>query len=187
MLKKIFDLTLTSLLAPVWLPIIGIVMIFSFIFNGRPIFFFQDRGGHKGKRIKIIKFRTLDSNNGKINTYSNFLRFTKIDELPQLINVLMGEVSLVGPRPLFYEYRKLYKKKHNKRFSVKPGITGWSQIKSNPKMSWSKKFEYDIWYVKNRSFFLDLKIIMLTLLNIVKYFFDKNKRSSNVKKFNGDN
>lgn len=161
-------------------------MIASMVFNGRPIFFMQYRGGYKNKKIKIIKFRTFDSNN-HINIYSNFLRYFKFDELPQLINILKGDISLVGPRPLHYEYRELYNKKYLKRFNVMPGITGWSQIKSSDNMSWLKKFDLDLWYVDNCNFFLDLKIILLTIKDLILSIFIKNKKSSPIKKFDGSN
>ena len=186
MLKKFFDLTFALISVPVWLPLIMVIMIISLIFNGKPIFFIQSRGGYKNKRIKIIKFRTLNSNN-HINMYSNFLRFFKFDELPQLINILKGDISLVGPRPLLYEYKKLYKKKHLKRFNVMPGITGWSQINSNHNMSWSKKFDLDLWYVDNHNFLLDLKIILLTVKILFLSILNKNKKSHLIKKFTGFN
>ena len=161
-------------------------MIASMVFNGRPIFFIQYRGGYKNRKIKIIKFRTFDSNN-HINIYSNFLRYFKFDELPQLINILRGDISLVGPRPLHYEYKELYNKKYLKRFNVMPGITGWSQIKSNDNMSWLEKFDLDLWYVDNRNFFLDLEIILLTIKNLILSIFVKKKQSQPIKKFNGSN
>jgi lipopolysaccharide/colanic/teichoic acid biosynthesis glycosyltransferase len=186
MLKRLFDLIFTLVFIPIWFPLIIIIMIISMLFNGLPIFFLQYRGGYKNKKIKIIKFRTFDSNN-HINIYSNFLRFFKFDELPQLINILKGDISLVGPRPLHYEYKKLYKKKHLKRFNVLPGITGWSQVKSNDNTTWSKKFEFDSWYVDNHNLFLDLKIIILTIKNIILSVFIKNKKTHPIRKFNGSN
>lgn len=186
MLKNFFDLTFVIVFFPIWFLLIIIIMIASMVFNGRPIFFIQYRGGYKNKKIKIIKFRTFDSNN-HINIYSNFLRYFKFDELPQLINILRGDISLVGPRPLHYEYKELYNKKYLKRFNVMPGITGWSQIKSNDNMSWLEKFDLDLWYVDNRNFFLDLKIILLTIKNLILSIFVKKKQSRPIKKFNGSN
>tara|TARA_Y100000389_G_C17459944_1_gene520952 strand:+ start:2329 stop:2889 length:561 start_codon:yes stop_codon:yes gene_type:complete len=186
MLKKLFDLILVIILIPIWSPIILTIIATSLVFNGKPVFFFQYRGGYKNKKIKIIKFRTIDKNNN-INFYSNILRFFKFDELPQLINILKGDISLVGPRPLHYEYKGLYKKKHLKRFEVMPGITGWSQINSTEKMTWLKKFDLDIWYVDNHNFFLDLKILLITFKKISLSLFIKNKESSPIKKFNGSN
>jgi len=184
--KKKIDISFVLIASPIWFPLIILIIITSFIFNGRPIFFFQNRGGFKNKKIKIIKFRTIDSK-GQINNYSNILRFFKLDELPQLINILKGDISLVGPRPLHYEYKKIYKKKYLKRFEVMPGITGWSQIRSNNKMKWSRKFELDLWYVNNQNFFLDLKIIFITIIKIVTSFLIKNKKSYPAKKFTGSN
>ena len=186
MLKKIFDLTFVLVFFPIWFPLIIIIMISSLIFNGRPIFFIQYRGGYKNKKIRIIKFRTIDSDNN-INIYSNFLRFFKLDELPQLINIIKGDISIVGPRPLHYEYKKLYKKKHLARFEVMPGITGWSQINSNDNMSWLRKFDLDLWYVDNHNFYLDLKIIFLTIKKIILSIFIKNKKSQPIRKFDGSN
>jgi sugar transferase EpsL len=186
MLKKIFDLSFVLLILPIWLPLIIIIIISSLIFNGKPIFFIQSRGGYKNKKINIIKFRTLNTQK-KINAYSNILRFFKLDELPQFINVLRGDISLVGPRPLHYEYKKFYKKKHLKRFQVMPGITGWSQIKSDNDTSWSQKFDLDLWYVSNHSFYLDLKIILLTIIKVFLSIFKKNKKSPLIKKFTGSN
>tara|TARA_Y100000992_G_scaffold228555_1_gene159922 strand:+ start:1400 stop:1960 length:561 start_codon:yes stop_codon:yes gene_type:complete len=186
MLKRIFDLSFVLVFFPVWFPLIIIVMITSIIFNGRPVFFLQYRGGFRNKKIQIIKFRTISSNN-RINVYSNFLRFFKLDELPQIINIIKGDIGLVGPRPLRYDYKKLYKKKHLIRFKVMPGITGWSQVKSKESMRWSKRFDLDLWYVENQSFLLDLKIIFLTMKNIIFSIFNKNKKSYPIKKFNGSN
>ncbi len=186
MLKKNFDLLFCFFFLPIWLPLILIIILTSLLFNGRPIFFMQNRGGFKNKKIRIIKFRTIDSKNN-INTYSNFLRFFKLDELPQIINILSGDISLVGPRPLHYEYKNLYKKKHLKRFEVMPGITGWSQIKSNDETPWLKKFDLDLWYVDNNNFFLDLKIILITITKIIFSLFKRNKKSYPIKKFNGTN
>ena len=184
MKKKIFDITLVIIFFPILVPLIILIIFLSLIFNNSPIFFYQYRGGFKNKKIKIIKFRTIDKNNN-INYYSNILRYFKIDELPQIINVIKGDISLVGPRPLIYEYKKLYKKRYLRRFDVMPGITGWAQINSNSKTSWSKRFELDLWYVDNYNFFLDFKILLLTIKKIGLLFFNKNKTSKPIKNFNG--
>tara|TARA_X000000950_G_C13865586_1_gene640599 strand:- start:1271 stop:1831 length:561 start_codon:yes stop_codon:yes gene_type:complete len=186
MIKKLFDFIFVIILIPIWFPLMITISIISFILNGRPVFFVQYRGGYKNKKIKIIKFRTMDKNKN-INFYSNILRFFKLDELPQIINILKGDISLVGPRPLHYKYKDLYKKKHLKRFNVMPGITGWSQIKSTNEMTWLRKFDLDLWYVENCNFFLDLKILLLTFKKISLSLFVKNKKSNPIKKFNGSN
>ena len=126
--------------------------------------------------------------NEHINNFNSFLRVSKIDELPQIINILLGQLSLVGPRPLQFEYQKLYNEVQLKSFNVLPGITGWSQINSKENTTtWKKKFELDIWYVENCSFLLDLKIIFLTLKIVSLSFFKKNKKSYRIKEFNGSN
>ena len=186
MLKKFFELVIITLLLPIWLPLIVLIIVLSLLFNGRPIFFLQNRGGYKNKKFKIIKFRTIDKNN-KINGYSNYLRFFKLDELPQIINILKGDLSLVGPRPLQYEYKDLYKTNHLKRFNVMPGITGWSQIKSDDRTTWLKRFEYDLWYVENRNFILDIKILLITFKKIIQSLLMKNKKSYPIQEFNGTN
>jgi undecaprenyl phosphate N,N'-diacetylbacillosamine 1-phosphate transferase len=186
MKKRIFDVSIVLFFFPIWFSLIVLIIILSFFFNGSPIFFLQLRGGYKNKKIRVIKFRTIDNYN-KINTYSHKLRFFKLDELPQLINVLKGDLSLVGPRPLIYEYKKLYKKKHLKRFDVKPGITGLSQIYSDHKTTWLKKFDLDLEYVKNQNFFLDLTIMFLTIKKLIFSFITKNKKTLQNKKFNGTN
>ena len=186
MLKRLFDLIFCAFSMPIWLLMILVTIITSGIFNGRPIFFIQIRGGYKNKKIKIYKFRTIDKNN-HINGYSNLIRLLKLDELPQFINILKGDLSLVGPRPLMYEYKNLFSKKHLKRFDVPPGVTGWSQIKSNKKTKWLKKIDYDLWYVENQNFFLDLKIIFYTIFNIWLSLISKNKISNPDIRFNGKN
>lgn len=187
MLKKTFDYLIVVLSIPLWLPLLIVISILSFFFNGNPIFFIQNRGGLKGKKIKIIKFRTLGLKNKRINSYSNFLRQSKLDELPQILNLLKNEIAIVGPRPLLYEYNKFFKSKHLKRFDVMPGITGWSQINSKPKMRWSKKFQYDVWYVNNQNFFLDIKIIFFTIKKVLISLKNTNKKDIIDKKFNGRN
>lgn len=186
MMKRIFDITFVMFFFPLWFPLVVVLIISSLVFNGRPIFFLQHRGGYQNKKILLIKFKTINSNN-HINIYSNYLRFFKLDELPQFFNILKGDLSLVGPRPLVYEYKKLYKKKHLKRFKVMPGLTGWSQIKSTNTTTWSKKFDLDLWYVENHNFFLDVKIIFQTIKKIIISFFIKKKKSVIIKKFNGSN
>ena len=185
MIKKLFDFIFVIILIPIWFPLILTISITSLILNGRPVFFFQYRGGYKNKKIKINKFITKDKNKN-INFYNNILRFFKLDELPQIINILKGDISLVGPDHCIMNIR-IYTKKHLKRFNVMPGITGWSQINSTNKMTWLRKFDYDIWYVENCNFFLDLKILLLTFKKISLSLFVKNKKSNPIKKFNGSN
>jgi len=131
--------------------------------------------------------KTKKKYNTSVTTYGKILRKLKIDEIPQILNILKGDISIVGPRPLHYEYKNLYKTKHKLRFKVMPGITGYSQIYTNSSDTWKKRFELDIWYVKNRNFILDLKIIVLTIKRIVISIFIKEKNNGLVKKFNGKN
>jgi lipopolysaccharide/colanic/teichoic acid biosynthesis glycosyltransferase len=146
--------------------------------HGSPILFSQSRPGLYGKPFKMIKFRTMtdetDKNglllpdNKRLTSFGKWLRATSLDELPELWNVLKGEMSFVGPRPLLMEYLPLYSKEQMKRHNVKPGITGWAQINGRNAISWEEKFKLDVWYVENQSFWLDIKILMLTVKKVFK-------------------
>jgi lipopolysaccharide/colanic/teichoic acid biosynthesis glycosyltransferase len=164
---------------------------------GPPIFFKQKRGGLNGEPFNIIKFRTMSShgdlNPSKINDEKRttnlgaILRKFSLDELPTLINIIKGEMSFVGPRPLLYEYKKHYNDDQNKRFLVKPGITGWAQVNGRNKLSWEEKFNLDNWYIKNQTLLLDFKIILMTVKKIflnTDVDFDKSKDDI---KFRGTN
>ncbi|WP_299252474.1 sugar transferase [uncultured Aquimarina sp.] len=177
-IKRLLDFIISLLgllmLSPL---ILLIVLILLFVNNGKP-FFLQLRPGINGKPFKIIKFKTMsdlkldDSNNehniSRITKAGAFIRKYSLDELLQLINVFKGDMSLVGPRPLLVEYLPLYNNAQKKRHWVKPGITGWAQVKGRNTISWNQKFEYDVWYVDNISFILDVKILLLTILKVVK-------------------
>ena len=187
MTKRIFDLSILFILSPILIALIAVVYFFCLVINSKSIFFFQDRGGYLGRKIKIIKFRTIDNNDKHISKFNNFLRKTKLDELPQFYNILKGDLSLVGPRPLHFEYKKLYNKKQKKRFLQKPGITGLAQIQSGDSMSWSKQFEIDIEYCENCTLILDVEILIKTIVYLLKSLFLKKKNTNNKKKFNGLN
>ena len=145
---------------------------------GRPIYFSQSRPGLYGKPFCMIKFRTmnneLDSDGHllpdaqRLSGFGRFLRASSLDELPELWNVLKGDMSLVGPRPLLMEYLPLYTEEQARRHDVRPGITGWAQINGRNAISWEEKFKLDVWYVDNQSFFLDVKILALTILKVIK-------------------
>lgn len=176
--KRILDFFISFLLFVCLLPLFVITSVLL-IFNqkGSP-FFIQSRPGLNGTLFNIYKFKTMfdyeKEDNQKddlhrITFLGQFLRKTSIDELPQLLNVLIGDMSLVGPRPLLPEYLPLYNSHQKLRHNVKPGITGWAQINGRNAISWNEKFELDIWYVKNQSLFLDLKIIFLTVFKLFKY------------------
>ena len=177
-MKNILDFIISFLgiilLAP-FLVIIGLIILFAF---GSPVFFIQSRPGFLGKPFKFFKFRTMTNKKDKngnllpdknrLSPLGSFLRKTSIDELPSLWNVLKGDMSLVGPRPLLMEYLPLYTKEQARRHEVKPGITGWAQINGRNSISWEEKFNLDVWYVDNRSFWLDIKIILLTIFKVLK-------------------
>jgi len=174
--KHFFDFILSAfgllLLSPV---ILIIIICLLYVNKGKP-FFLQERPGKKGKIFKIIKFKTMrDPKAGedvhspeRITKIGSFIRKYSLDEILQLVNVLIGDMSLVGPRPLLIQYLPLYNDEQSKRHDVRPGVTGWAQVKGRNAISWPQKFEYDIWYVDNLSFFLDLKILFLTANKVFK-------------------
>lgn len=157
MMKEIFDKTLALILIILFLPIYIIVSLFILWKMGRPILFNQRRPGYKEKIFNLYKFRTMSNETDKngnllsdkerLNNIGKFIRSTSLDELPQLFNVLKGEMSFVGPRPLLVEYLPYYNENEKRRHNVKPGITGWAQVNGRNTVSWEKRFEYDLWYV----------------------------------------
>ncbi|MDA1778510.1 sugar transferase [Bacillus mobilis] len=177
-MKRFFDLLVSlSCLLILSFPII-IVVILVRIKLGSPIVFKQQRPGLYGKAFYLYKFRTMtDARDSKgelladqvrLTSFGKFLRKYSLDELPQLINVVKGNLSLVGPRPLLMEYLPLYSKEQVKRHHVKPGITGWAQVNGRNAITWEKKFALDVWYVNNQSFLLDMKILFLTVIKVFK-------------------
>ncbi len=178
MIKRCFDIGFSFsgivLLSPVFL----VLVVLNRIIHGSPILFKQKRPGRDGEPFTFYKFRTMTNErqvNGeylpdeqRLTRFGRFLRSTSLDELPSLFNVLKGEMSLVGPRPLLMEYLPLYNSFQKRRHEVKPGITGWAQVKGRNSLSWDEKFEKDIWYVDNQSFWLDVKILFLTILVTLK-------------------
>jgi sugar transferase EpsL len=195
--KTFFDYSFSIILLFLLSPIIFFCSLLIFFDLGPPIFFKQKRGGLNGEPFNIIKFRTMsnhgDLNPSKINDEKRttklgaILRKFSLDELPTLINIIKGEMSFVGPRPLLYEYKKHYNDDQNKRFLVKPGITGWAQVNGRNKLSWEEKFNLDNWYIKNQTLLLDFKIILMTVKKIflnTDVDFDKSKDDI---KFRGTN
>jgi sugar transferase EpsL len=176
-MKRLIDIFFSLILLLATSPIIIAVSIMIFFKLGTPVFFKQYRPGKNGKPFQMLKFRTLtnetDSNgvvlpeNQRLTKFGSLLRKMSIDELPELINVLRGEMSLVGPRPLRMYYLPLYDDLQMRRHDVKPGITGWAQINGRNALSWERKFEMDIWYVENMSIMLDLKILFLTISKVI--------------------
>ena len=177
-LKAVFDRVLAFILIIVFLPIMIVVGIFIYITIGRVIFFRQVRPGKNEKLFTIYKFRTMrdekDSEGNllpdemRLKGVGKFIRSTSLDELPQLFNVLKGDMSFIGPRPLLVEYLKLYDERQKRRHNVTPGITGWAQVNGRNAIDWQKKFDLDIWYVDHCSFWLDLKILFMTFLKLIK-------------------
>jgi lipopolysaccharide/colanic/teichoic acid biosynthesis glycosyltransferase len=171
-LDKLVALMILIILAPVFL--VSFVLL-AFANDGKP-FFLQLRPGKNGKLFKIIKFKTMNDkkdvhgnllpDNQRLTKVGKFLRKTSMDELPQLINVIKGDMSMVGPRPLLPEYIALYTPEQAKRHKVKPGITGWAQVNGRNAISWEEKFQLDVWYVEHQSFVLDLKIIFRTIKKV---------------------
>ncbi|MEK4708213.1 sugar transferase [Bacillus sp. FSL R10-2780] len=177
-MKRCFDMFISLFLLLCFSFVIALIAIFVKFKLGSPIFFKQERPGLYGKPFNLYKFRTMtnarDSNNellsdhARLTKFGEFLRKYSLDELPQLVNVLKGQLSLVGPRPLLMEYLPLYSKEQFKRHNVRPGITGWAQINGRNSISWDEKFKLDVWYVENQSFLLDLKILYLTFRKVLK-------------------
>ena len=177
MVKRLFDILLSALVLILLSPLIAITAIFVIIDLGFPIFFTQIRPGYRGNLFKIYKFRSMkdiETKKGiqtpdikRLTAFGLLIRSTSIDELPSLWNVLMGDMSLVGPRPLLVEYLSLYNKEQARRHNVKPGITGWAQVNGRNALSWRERFELDVWYVDNHTFFLDLKILLMTVKKVL--------------------
>jgi lipopolysaccharide/colanic/teichoic acid biosynthesis glycosyltransferase len=176
-MKRFFDTLLIILGLPLLIPVYILIALLIKINLGSPVMFKQSRPGLNGKLFYLIKFRTMTNNldesgnslsDGKrLTRFGKFLRSSSLDELPELWNVLNGDMSLVGPRPLLEEYLPLYSASQARRHNVKPGITGWAQINGRNTISWKDKFDYDLWYVDNQSFLLDIKIILLTIVKVI--------------------
>ena len=171
-MKRLIDLILTiGLLFSLSVPLI-LLTIVQYIRMGRPIFFRQTRAGRKARHFQIIKFRTMQNGEGsdaeRLTAWGQFLRSTSMDELPELWNVLKGEMSLVGPRPLPTAYLPRYSTQQARRHDVPPGITGWAQVNGRNGLSWERQFELDLWYVENRSLALDFKILVMTITTVFR-------------------
>jgi sugar transferase EpsL len=176
--KRAFDLLLTIPILILLSPVLVIVAVLVRVYHGRPVFFRQQRPGYRGKPFEVTKFRSmndardasgnllLDAN--RLTTLGRFLRASSLDELPELIHVLRGEMSLVGPRPLLMQYLERYSVEQARRHDVLPGITGWAQINGRNALTWEDKFRLDVWYVDHWSLGLDIKILFLTLWKVLK-------------------
>lgn len=197
MFKRFFDGILAALALLMLAPVMLVTALLVRRYLGSPVLFSQTRPGFKGKPFQVYKFRTMTdardsdgnllSDDVRLTPFGLFLRSSSLDELPQLFNVLKGDIALVGPRPLLMSYLPLYSARQARRHEVRPGITGWAQVNGRNAISWEQKFELDVWYVENQSFWLDLKILALT----VKKVFVKEGISADgthtMPRFNGSN
>ena len=176
--KRLFDLITCMVVIILTLPLFIVASVLLFIENGGSVFFQQKRAGFNDRPFHIIKFKTMSDKRGpsgnllpdieRITVVGRWLRRFSLDELPQLFNVLKGDMSMIGPRPLLFTYVPLYSPKQRQRHDVKPGITGWAQVNGRNAISWEKKFELDLYYIEHLSFSLDLKIVWLTIVKILK-------------------
>jgi len=172
------DIIISICLLIVLSPLLIVLSLFIRLLLGAPVLFAQKRPGLRGREFTFLKFRTMSDareangellpDEDRITLLGNFLRKTSLDELPSLFNVLKGDMSLVGPRPLLVEYLELYSIEQARRHDVKPGVTGWAQINGRNSISWEDKFKLDVWYIDNQSFMLDIKIIFLTIWKVIK-------------------
>ena len=196
-IKRIFDFLIALVALVLLSPIFIIVLILLSIYNNGKPFFFQKRPGKKEKIFSIIKFKTMNDKKDtegnllpdeiRLTNVGNFVRKTSLDEIPQLLNVLKGDMSLIGPRPLLIEYLPLYSKSQQRRHNVRPGITGLAQINGRNAISWKKKFEYDVKYVDNLSFISDVKIFFKTFLKVFKSEGITQDGQATMEAFNGQN
>ena len=177
-LKRVLDLVVSLFAFCLLLPLFIVVTALLFIANQGSPFFVQPRPGKKGRIFRLVKFKTMNdkkdavgnllSDAERLTGIGKFIRKTSLDEIPQLINVIKGEMSLIGPRPLLVEYLPLYNDTQKRRHDVRPGITGWAQVNGRNAIGWKEKFELDVWYVDHVSFRLDCKIILFTLMKVAK-------------------
>ncbi|WP_209122905.1 sugar transferase [Alkalihalobacillus sp. BA299] len=196
-MKRLFDVLIASIILIILSPIITIISLLVKKKLGTPILFKQQRPGLYSKPFYLYKFRTMTdekdqngqllSDHQRLTPFGKCLRKYSLDELPQLINVLKGDISLVGPRPLLMEYVPLYSEQQISRHNVKPGITGWAQVNGRNAITWEEKFELDVWYVNHQSFFLDLKILLLTVYKVIKSEGINQQGNVTIERFRGSN
>ena len=178
-IKRIIDFVIVFCVLLVIWPFLLVIIVLLLVFNeGAGAFFTQERPGYKGKIFKIIKFKTMNERRGadgnllpdvqRITKFGRIVRKLSLDELPQLFNVLKGDMAIIGPRPLLTQYLSLYSKEQLRRHDVRPGITGWAQCNGRNNISWTKKFELDVWYVDHLSFKLDCRVVLITIMKVLK-------------------
>ncbi|MCB1124962.1 MAG: sugar transferase [Verrucomicrobiae bacterium] len=178
MAKRALDLLVTGLTLPAWLPLLLVLAALVRWQMGAPVLFRQTRPGWRGRPFDLLKFRTMNNRRDasgallpdfeRLTAFGRWLRSTSLDELPELLNVLRGDMSLVGPRPLLMQYLERYSPEQARRHEVRPGLTGWAQINGRNAQSWEDRFRLDVWYVDHRSLWLDLKILLRTFLTVVR-------------------
>jgi len=176
-MKRLFDFVIVTIFLLLLIPLMILISLLVRFKLGSPLFFKQSRPGLNGETFNIYKFRTMTnerdkngillSDDDRLTEFGQTLRSTSLDELPGLYNVFKGEMSLIGPRPLLLEYLPLYSKKQARRHEVRPGITGWAQVNGRNAINWNKKFELDVWYIDNQSFWLDIKIVWMTVKKVI--------------------
>ena len=196
MIKRLFDFCVALIGTVLLLPVLLFVALQVRGKLGSPVFFRQSRPGLNGQPFQMVKFRTMQDavdtrgnslpDSERMTPFGNFLRSASLDELPELWNVLKGDMSLVGPRPLLMEYLHLYTPEQARRHEVRPGITGWAQVNGRNTLSWEEKFALDVWYVDNRSFWLDVKILWLTVSKVIKSEGISQRGHATTEKFLGD-
>ena len=196
--KRFLDFWISLIVLIIISPILLLVTIWLHFANkGAGALFFQERPGKDGKIFKVIKFKTMTDerdaegnllpDEARLTKVGRFVRSTSIDELPQLVNVLKGDMSLIGPRPLLVQYLPLYSKEQMRRHEVRPGISGWAQCHGRNQISWAQKFEYDVWYVEHLTLVTDLKVIVITLLKVLQRDGVNEKGHATTELFNGNN
>jgi lipopolysaccharide/colanic/teichoic acid biosynthesis glycosyltransferase len=197
LIKPILDFVTSVLGVIIFSPFFIVIILILIVLNSGQPFFIQTRPGKNGKLFKVIKFKTMNNRKDslgnllpdaeRLTPFGSFIRKTSLDEIPQLINVLKGDMSMIGPRPLLVEYLPLYNERQARRHEVKPGITGWAQVNGRNAILWDKKLELDVWYVENISFLLDLKIVFMTLKKVTKSEGISSGTHATMEKFTGNN
>jgi undecaprenyl phosphate N,N'-diacetylbacillosamine 1-phosphate transferase len=193
--KRCIDLTVATIAFALLSPVFLVLTVILFVVNDGKPFFLQPRPGRKGRVFKVIKFKTMNDRRSadgdllpdavRLTPAGSFVRKTSLDEVPQLLNVIKGDMSLVGPRPLLVEYLERYNERQLRRHDVKPGITGWAQVNGRNAIGWEQKFEYDVWYVEQQSFALDAKIIWRTFAKVFRSEGISQQGQATMEKFMG--
>ena len=189
-MKRVLDILATIVTAPLWLPLLAVAALGVLVAMGRPVFFRQERSGLRGRPFTILKLRTMrpgsESDAERLTPFGRFLRKTSLDELPQFFNVLKGEMSIVGPRPLPLADMPLYSAEQRRRHDVRPGITGWAQVNGRNGIEWKRRFELDVWYVDHHSPWLDFRILLMTVWAVISHRGVSAEGEATVRPFTGN-